>query len=1014
MNLLRSSDSLFSNNVLVEVCADQLLLQRSELLSESISLPRLSLRVDSPAMPESEFESGYSSFPAASVVSLALNVFAITGGLGLLAGGLAESAIAQSPPNLNYEPNTGVVEVDNNAFDIRTGSFENGSNIPLPTILPRERIEAVSQPLSPTRLAPNSIEISPDVNYVNSSFNELLNAEAQGVSYELQPESLRLNTQFGLERFRGSHDYGEGIEATVTGPDGQVISNESAFIRGDKVQRGADGVALPDSGQLTVEYGANDTVRLRVLNIRSNGAQPTDSAIYFGEDGQFVVEDMLNGGDGDFNDGEYVQITGGQGEAVVVRSRDDVRIETLSVDTPLSPEQRQEEFVESDMVTTVESAGTVSEEVRSWGSVETPDSAPLGDILGHATRAQTADGRQLIYSRYSAASEARLGSDGLGVRGQLPPLSSNPNAAPTLLTGSATLNPFVGDNEAGFTTTVGITQFLNPTHRVATDVFGNVMASLDPTQGPLVEPIGLFSNRRWVGYVPPTPDETVLSDAILPVNGIFELPSDKAVTVAPSDAQAVGRGNAAYLRNVGGLLVEAADGSMSFVPQWTAEGYAQEPLVLEAGEAQRVIYALVPQQAGQSLVLNERYAVTSDASGYRIADGGYRIISADKQPQNFVQETSDVYAVEDTLPGTNASTPLFNGIPGIYIEIAGSAPVPTVDVTVRSEADARVGNGLFPMETVLGDPGQRGYAQTTLAAGFYLGSSLTTGIGNQRDEVTRITTSLDRQTDEMRTRRTLTTFATPLLQRDTVVLQNTETTRSSNNAFFNINSQGLLTDLRLVENGPGQTSVNSAEVSRDRVVIRGEEVNLGSVTSETREPVRTEVIARDQETTTGSDSYANISALQSELTFGGVLNFGNTPWTAAANTFRAELFTRDTVLGRSSGSETGYRAEVIFHPFGEEQREAFHYDAAGNVVPLYKTEPVIDAGGIPVVESLLQLSGLSAQVPIHQYALDESGDRIAQTVGTGKSRGPGVYVRLEDVLSDSESALVAGGIQFAF
>ena len=233
---------------------------------------------------------------------------------------------------------------------------------------------------------------------------------------------------------------------------------------------------------------------------------------------------------------------------------------------------------------------------------------------------QTESGEQLVYNRYAAAREVRLGSDGLGVTGQLSPLIQNPNIPPTLLTGNLTFNPTVGNNEAGLTTTVGVTQFLNPTHQVARDIFGNEIAA--PDGAGLVEPVGMFSDRQWIGYVPAQPDQTLRGDQLFSVNGIFELPEDKGIEIAPPDPNSVGRGRAAYTRNVGGLLIEFAAGDMTFVPQWTETGYAQESLTLAAGEARRVIYALVPQQPNQALQLGDRYAVTDTANGYRIVDGG--------------------------------------------------------------------------------------------------------------------------------------------------------------------------------------------------------------------------------------------------------------------------------------------------------------------------------------------------------------------------------------------------------
>ena len=943
------------------------------------------------------------SLPTKALLSILISA----GGLGLSSG----SATAQTSPNIVYNSNTGSVQVDNNAFNIQTGDFKNSSNIPLPAELPTVTRDSIAQPANPQLMAPNSVEITPDVDYVNQSLNRILSPAGDETTYKIQSDSLQLTTQFDLNRSQGNHAFGEGIEATVYGPDGSVVSSESGFVRGDRVTLGPDGTPLPEQSQIRATYGENERVELRVLNLPTNNAQPSESGIYFSADGEFIVEDLTNGGDLDFNDGDYVQISGGKGEAATLSELQEVSLDTVTSETPLDPELRQEEVVATDVVRSLTEATDVSREERDRGAVEIPDSATT-TRLGHATGARTAEGEQLIYDRYAGASQVRLGSDGLSATGQLSPLVNNPKAPPTLVTGNVTFNPTVDDNEAGLTTTVGVTQFLNRTHRVATDVFGNEISS--PDGSTLVEPVGLLNNRKWVGYVPSTPDQTVRGDQLFSVNGVFEVPEGEKVAISPSNPDVTGRGNSAYTQNVGGVVIEDESGALSFVPQWTENGFATEPTVLEANSARRIIYALVPQQPGQSLQIGQRYAVTNGADSYTIADGGFRIISADRQPQNFVEETAEVYAVEDTLPTGNMATDVFNGVQGVYIETPGGERIPTVDVGLANEADARVGNSLFPMGVVVGNPGQTGYAQTTRAAGLYLGAALTGGIGNQQDTVRQINSTVTQATDEMRTRRTLNTFATPLTQQDSVLMQTTKTTQNLGTAFFNINAQGELSDVNFVE-GEETTETTSAEVGRSRDVVKGEEFLATSETSESRTLLNRELIETDRETTGGTDSYANFSSVQGDLALGGVLNFGNTPWSAAANTVRAELFARDTVLGSAgNGGEVGWRTELVFHPFGEVRREAYQYGADGNAVPVYQTVAATDASGQQLTETLLGAEGEAVVVPVNQFAVDEAGERIAQTVGTGKAKGPGLYLRAQDVMNDSESALVAGGIQFTF
>ena len=53
-------------------------------------------------------------------------------------------------------------------------------------------------------------------------------------------------------------------------------------------------------------------------------------------------------------------------------------------------------------------------------------------------------------------------------------------------------------------------------------------------------------------------------------------------------------------------------------------------------------------------------------------------------------------------------------------------------------------------------------------------------------------------------------------------------------------------------------------------------------------------------------------------------------------------------------------------------------------------------------------------MPVNDYMLDAAGGLMAQMVGTGQSKGPGVYLRVEDAFDDGESVLFAGGLQFNF
>ena len=913
------------------------------------------------------------------------------------------------PAGLILEPTTGSILIDRNAFQIETGDFSNSSNIALPEVLTEETSEGASVPTTPQVLAPNSIEFRTDTDYINEAFSDAVSENGDEV-FQIRPDTVRITKEFNINRSEGNHAFGEGIEVIVTNADGEVVSQEQAFVRGDDVQIGPNGEVLPESNQITVEYGADDTVELRVLNIREDNAEPSESGIYFNADGEFIVEDFEEGGDRDFNDGEYVENPTGRGEAIAAAELNAVTVETTTDETPLDPSIRVEEITEQDIVEVIQELDAMVEEERDWGEVALPESNATR--LGHARGALSEDGDLLIYDRYAATNQFRLGSNGIGISGQLRPLSKNPRALPTLLFGNANFDPFVGDNEAGLVGTLGVTQFLTRTHREATDMFGGALPK--PDGHVLVEPTGLFNNRRMIGYVPPTPEQTVMREALSSIDGVFEIPDGQRVAIAAPNSSEVGRGNAAYTRNVGGVLIESPSGDISFIPQWTGSGYEQDAITLEPGEAQRVIYALVPQQAGQNIAIGQRYAVVNNGGGYRIAEGNFTIISADKQPQNFQQEMPEVYAVEDTLPGLNAVTAFFNGIQGVYSERAGAQPVPTVDPDIPAEADARVGSNLFFADFIPGDPGQMAYAQVTRAGGFYLGGALTGGIGNQQDQVRRTTTEMSLQTDELRTTQITNTFLTPLMQMDSIVTETTVITENFGTASFDIDSNGELTNVSFVENGDSSQEVFERELERISEIVLGEETQVESeVNSVELETISAQLIEGDTTTSEGRDSYANVSSLEGELAIGGVYNFGNTPWSQAANTVRAELFARDSVFGRS-GSETGWRAEVVFHPFGEVKRDAFQYDQAGNAVPVYKTRPVLDASGEQVIQMLTGADGALVELVVNQFVTDDNGDRVAQRVGTGTAKGPGVYLRVEDSFDDEDGVFFAGGLQFTF
>ncbi|MEO1622849.1 MAG: hypothetical protein AAFU53_17670, partial [Cyanobacteria bacterium J06632_3] len=263
--------------------------------------------------------------------------------------------------------------------------------------------------------------------------------------------------------------------------------------------------------------------------------------------------------------------------------------------------------------------------------------------------------------------------------------------------------------------------------------------------------------------------------------------------------------------------------------------------------------------------------------------------------------------------------------------------------------------------------------------------------------------------------RTINFFETPLTQVDTLSVETVTTTEESGTTFFDITSNGELDNIRFVSEEVLSTDITTGEMMQTTELVRGEEVLVNTIVEEDLVSSDATVVARDESSTTASDSYANLSPLQSELALGIVYNFGNTPWTAAANTVRAELFGQGSMFGQSSDNfRTGWRAEALFHPFGEVQRDAYQYDEFGKATPIYRTEPVLDESGQPVMETVTANDGSQIEVQVNQFVTDEEGVRFTQQVGTGRAKGPGIYLRVEDILDDDESLQVAAGFEFKF
>lgn len=933
----------------------------------------------------------------------------------------------------------GTFHIDQNAFDIFSGTLENDSNIPLPDGPIQNPQENQAQPVIEGQLAPNAVNIQADTEYIEQQMrSHLLEHLQQQSPFEWQPEnwglqdeSLQLITRFEVCRCLGNHNYGEGLEVNVYSPDGTLQDSQRVFIRGDSVANDPAGNPLPSSASIEVTYGAQDRVELRVLNLRP-GPDGTvtehESAIYVDINGGLAVEDWQGGGDLDFNDGNYLEINNGVATTRILGLQNnavaDILVTTEVVETPLPLLERQAvTLVEN--VSAVPHQFTTVETTRHYGDIEVPNTDT--HLLPHAIGLRTATGEQLLYNQYAATSQVRLGTEGAIATSQFAPLNEDPAAAPTLLVGTVRLNPFADDNDAGLTASIGIAQFLHPTHQDAIDIYGNRIENPEPEGPRLVQPTGLIKDTRTVGYVPATPDQVIPGAPIPSINGMFELPADQGVIIVPPNPDQVGPRDAAYGGNVGGLILEWTDGTAEFVPQWTQNGFDTTPIALAAGQANRVIYALVPQQAGQNLNLGQSYPLQPAPNGeggeYAIAEGGFRVISALHHPQNFVAETTEVYAVEDTLPGPNAVTTNFNGIQGVYRQRVGGEWIATVDLTDPVSADARVGNSLVTEERVIpGTPGQMGYNVTDLAGGFYLRGSLTLGLGNQEDLITTTASTYQSQVNTFTLTTTTDIFHTPVTQVDTFTTTTTATTftdvQQQGDAIFDIGNDGTIADIN-VNLAPAQiserlvteqqTEFDGTEIAMDREFLADSIVDVETSLT------HSDPILIDRQVETDTDSYANLSPLLGEIAFGGLLNFGNTPWTPAANTLRTELFARATAIGESHDQDDiGLRAEIVFYPFGEEQRPAYGYDTNGNLVPIFCTEPVFDANQAAIVELVENAEGELIEIPVYQFLYDDHGERIPEMVGTGRTSGPGIFVTLEELLTDDDGPTVAGGLQLTF
>ena len=310
-----------------------------------------------------------------------------------------------------------------------TGPLTNTSNIPLPTEFPASVSEGVAVPGkdTSTALAPNTVTVSLDTEAIRMQI-----ADQTGMTVG----SIEGSVSSEVDQRVGSHAYAEFIE--LIGPDGE---SQIVGVRGGSVTTGPDGETLPTTASASVSFRDDEKVTVRFLNVRRNGGSFEESGVYFDAAGNLIVEDLQNGGDFDFDDGDPFNLQSG---ALVVA----ISNETLTV---------------SSVTETQNFDLTASATHPILGFVEL-------DPNGTPTSTDT--------FRFSADSDGKLRATY-----QLEPLfNSGPdgNRRPTLLNATLTGDPFANDNEPYLSGTLALTQFLTRTHRTVSKEVAAGTLTLQP------------------------------------------------------------------------------------------------------------------------------------------------------------------------------------------------------------------------------------------------------------------------------------------------------------------------------------------------------------------------------------------------------------------------------------------------------------------------------------------------------------------------------------------------------
>lgn len=294
----------------------------------------------------------------------------------------------------------GNVTVQEGAYIIETGEQSNESNIKLPSILPSSVSEGVRVPTQKDILAPSSLNVSVDDEYVVDSVTQATGLTV--VDYD-----VRVTSQ--IDTRPGSHSYAEGLKD----------DDELVLVRGSRVRHDLDGNPLPETATINSEFGRGETAEIEVVNLRPHANELSDSGVYFTESGDVIVEDLQNGGNNpqrepDFDDADV---------DIALRGR-------LVADL---------EGFDTEDVTEVS--------VAHWEL----QPAGISNVLGFVDE----EGNATDSNRISATSEGHL-----EYSYQTRPLFSL--RRPTLVGVSLEIDPFAGNNDESASLTIGATQFLTP------------------------------------------------------------------------------------------------------------------------------------------------------------------------------------------------------------------------------------------------------------------------------------------------------------------------------------------------------------------------------------------------------------------------------------------------------------------------------------------------------------------------------------------------------------------------